>query len=325
MRRDVRDCVLFLFLFFVVNLLVSGIVMAVAFMRSPEFLSLMADPAFLMDYMTGDLSEETGAALSAVISEALDGTTMGLMSIFGIVVASLVFVIYRKRRFFGDVMMPAAEPMTVKVFVVLVVVTQAVQCVFSLLSSAIESVMPEGMSLEESYGAAVEALYTPVGLVYIVLIGPIFEELVFRGAVLGGLRKYGNNFAIIFSSLLFGFYHAIIAQIPFAIVVGLLFGYVAVRWSLRASIVLHIVVNGLSVLLSFAGSGAALMMGGVLLLACVVVSVGFGIAWREQLKVRVQAGAAYYANTYINGFSSIAFWIFIFVMTLIGVAQISFV
>jgi membrane protease YdiL (CAAX protease family) len=188
----------------------------------------------------------------------------------------------------------------------------------------IDSLLPGGLSLDESYSSVMEGLYTPVGFLYIVLIGPIFEELIFRGAIFGALRRYGNNFAILFSSLLFGFYHMLILQIPFAFVIGLLLGYVASRWSLRASIVLHIIVNGLSCLLSLPESEAMLGLVGFAMLACAVATAVMALRWRHTLGARIRGGGAYYQNTYAYGFSSIAFWIFVVLMTGMGLLQMWF-
>ena len=245
----------------------------------------------------------------------------GPLSIISIAVGSLVFLIPRKKRLFTDIAMPAAEPMTPKIFIILVVATQAIQFVYSIIIWMVDTLLPEGLSLEESYAEMMEGMITPVGLVYIILIGPIFEELIFRGAVMGPLRKFGDNFAILFSSLIFGFYHMQMAQIPFAFVLGLLLGYVAARWSLRASIALHITVNGLACLISDSGDENVMNTGGFFMLLCVILSAVFLIVWRNALKLRIQDSAAFYPHTYANGFSSRALWAFLAVMALGGIAQ----
>ena len=114
----------------------------------------------------------------------------------------------------------------------------------------------------------------------------------------------------------------VILQIPFAFVLGLLLGYVAVRWSLRAAIALHIAVNGLSTLISAIENDVFIGIAGLLMFACVVVTLALAIAWRNALKTRIRAGSAYYANTYAYGFSSVSFWIFIAATTGFAVVQL---
>ena len=321
-RTDVRNCALFLFFFYAVYLIAAVIIIYVDVSRNPASANLFSG-------MMQSIAQDPGELPSMNIQDSAEGilnqgdNVAGLASLIGIIAGSLVFLILRKRRFFTDMALPAAEPMTAKIFIILIVVTQCVQVVFGLLTTLIDFLLPEGISLQENYTSTMDTLFSPLGLVYVVLVGPIFEELIFRGAVMGTLRRFGDNFAILFSSLLFGFYHMLILQIPFAFALGLLLGYVAARWSLRASIALHMVVNGLSMLISLTDNEGLQSIGGVAMIACAIATLVMAVTWREQLKWRVRAGAAYYAHTYANGFSSIAFWIFIVVMTAFGVLQLA--
>ena len=318
-RRDVRNCVLFILLFYVVNMLSSSIVMVVAMFRNPNFVSsIMNDSGLGM--FGGSGQNNLDSAMGSALESVTEGSMIGLMSIVGIVCGGCVFLILRKKRFFTDVALPSAETLTLKKFLVLVVITQGIQGAYSLIVALIDYLLPSGISLAENYGDTMENLFTPVGLLYVVLIGPVFEELIFRGAIMGTLRRFGNNFAILFSSILFGFYHMLILQIPFAFVMGLLFGYVATRWSLRTAIVLHIIVNGLSCLFSMHGNEVLVGLAGLAMIGCAILIVVFAIVWKDALKSRIQEGAAYYANTYAHGFSSIAFWIYIVITTAIGIA-----
>ena len=82
---------------------------------------------------------------------------------------------------------------------------------------------------------------------YICLIGPVMEELIYRGVLLEGLRKYGNKFGVIATSLMFALMHENIAQAIPAFFVGLVLGTAAVKTgSLLPSIFLHILNNSLS-------------------------------------------------------------------------------
>ncbi len=85
---------------------------------------------------------------------------------------------------------------------------------------------------------------------YICLIGPILEELIFRGVLLEGLRKYGNAFGIIMSSILFGLMHQNFMQCIPAICMGFVWGVMTVKsGSLLPSIIVHIFNNSLSAIL----------------------------------------------------------------------------
>ncbi len=85
---------------------------------------------------------------------------------------------------------------------------------------------------------------------YACIIGPVFEELIFRGVLLEALRKYGNAFGIIASSIMFGLAHANYIQFIPAMIIGTVWAYTAVKTgSLIPSMVLHIINNTVSSLL----------------------------------------------------------------------------
>lgn len=79
--------------------------------------------------------------------------------------------------------------------------------------------------------------------VYAALVGPLAEEIVFRGAVLRYLEKYGKVYAIVISALLFGVFHSNLTQGVFAFLVGLVLGYVALQYSFKWAVVLHVMNN----------------------------------------------------------------------------------
>lgn len=84
-----------------------------------------------------------------------------------------------------------------------------------------------------------------------VAIVPAFaEEFAFRGIVMGVLRKYGDAFAIIASSVMFGAMHGNTTQIVFAFVLGLIFAFADCKAnSIVPSIIIHFFNNFYSVLL----------------------------------------------------------------------------
>lgn len=91
---------------------------------------------------------------------------------------------------------------------------------------------------------------------YAGIVGPVIEEILYRGYALRYLEKYGKILTITVSSLLFGFMHCNLPQDIGAVLVGVVLGYVAVEYSIGWSILLHIINNMvLGDLLSYAISG----------------------------------------------------------------------
>lgn len=86
----------------------------------------------------------------------------------------------------------------------------------------------------------------PLLLIFFVgILAPVCEEVVFRGAIFGGLKKEGNVFkAILASGLLFGLLHMNINQASYAFVIGILLGFlVEATGSIFSSILFHVLVN----------------------------------------------------------------------------------
>ena len=90
---------------------------------------------------------------------------------------------------------------------------------------------------------------SPLSLIFIIVIAPVIEEILFRGVVLKPLEKYGKLLAIVISSLLFAIYHGNIIQGIYAFICGLLLGFVASEYSLKYSVILHIFNNLISTII----------------------------------------------------------------------------
>lgn len=121
---------------------------------------------------------------------------------------------------------------------------------------------------------AVIALY----IVSTVVIPPVVEEMMFRGLILQGLRRFGDGFAVAASAVMFGLYHGNFAQGVFAFLCGLVLGLAVVRSnSLLPAILIHTVNNASAVFLELAeryyGAGAANFANGVRML----LLLGFGL------------------------------------------------
>ena len=86
-------------------------------------------------------------------------------------------------------------------------------------------------------------LYVNMTLFSTIIIAPIIEEMIFRGVIMNDLKEYGYKTAIIINSVLFGLAHTEIEKVIITIFLGIIFSYVAYRYSLRYSVLLHMVWN----------------------------------------------------------------------------------
>ena len=114
-------------------------------------------------------------------------------------------------------------------------------------------------------------------ILFAVILGPLFEELIFRGTLLKKLRVFGDKTAIIYTAIAFGLFHCNIAQIPFAITAGLILAYTVVKTNnIVYSIILHMILNGLSVALTILLKGnqyIIIMLIMLLIFACIILTL----------------------------------------------------
>ena len=112
---------------------------------------------------------------------------------------------------------------------------------------------------DPAYSAVAEALYNSSGvavqILVIGIIGPVSEEIIFRGLVYRRLRDYtGVLPAAVLSGLIFGIYHGNLTQGIFAFCVGILLALLYEHFgTLWASIAAHMANNLFSVLISAYG------------------------------------------------------------------------
>ncbi|MBW3090512.1 CPBP family intramembrane metalloprotease [Bifidobacterium sp. 82T25] len=132
------------------------------------------------------------------------------------------------------------RPQWFLVFIVLGLGVQgSVSLVQMLLSmGGVDLVSPTSESINES--AVTVSMW-----LYIGLVGPICEEVMFRGVLMKELKPLGKNFAIFTSALAFGLFHDDVVQGTFAFLFGLILGFVAMEYSLVWSIALHIFNNAI--------------------------------------------------------------------------------
>lgn len=101
---------------------------------------------------------------------------------------------------------------------------------------------------------------------YVCIVAPIVEELIYRGVILRKLLPYGTHLAIVLPAVCFALMHHNFYQGLSAVLGGLVYGFVALRYSLAASICLHIAKNTISTVLPLLEKGGELSAWATLLL-----------------------------------------------------------
>lgn len=118
---------------------------------------------------------------------------------------------------------------------------------------------------------------------YALLVLPLTEEIIFRGVIMNGLRRFGRVFAIVTSAFLCAFMQGQPTQMIWAFLVGLVLGALAMEYGLVWSIGAHILASvGYSGLVVPWLSRAPVQVRGVVaLVAGLVVLAGLVILIRK--------------------------------------------
>lgn len=170
---------------------------------------------------------------------------MGSMSIIAVVIAFIPILIYRRKKFFQYDLKIENKKFTLKTLIVAFIILLSVNNMLGLFATGLE------LGLNAIGFSAISALKdldilnqsTISMIMYTCIIAPIFEEFLYRGAVLRSLEKYGRWFAILVSAVLFGMMHGNFYQIFMAIGVGIILGYLATEYSIKFTIMLHMINN----------------------------------------------------------------------------------
>jgi len=109
-----------------------------------------------------------------------------------------------------------------------------------------QNLVPEGW--DSSRAGAFVAFFVAV-----TVIGPVVEELMFRGLGFSLLEPYGRWVAILLTSLIFGLYHGLIVALPVLVVVGLGLAWLRAKTeSIYPPMILHGIFNGVALIVSVA-------------------------------------------------------------------------
>lgn len=112
----------------------------------------------------------------------------------------------------------------------------------NLLGNLLASVLTMGRAVNRLSELS-SRMTVPLAL-YVTCLGPLAEELFFRGMILPRMTRFGQKTALIFSALLFALYHVNLYQFFYAFGLGLLLGSLYLKTgSVRTGFVLHAAVN----------------------------------------------------------------------------------
>jgi membrane protease YdiL (CAAX protease family) len=264
--------------FYVVNITVIAIVMLTYLMLS----GIME--TFVSTFSSTDISTR------GIEETFFEDLPLGLMSILGIIAGAFMLLIVRGIRSLTKDLIKVNERVRVLDLCKMMGLILGFNAIVTIIPLLFEMLLQSaGISLPgESMDDMFSSFLNVQGILYVVILGPIFEEIIFRGAILRSLQPYGENFAIVLSSLLFGIYHLILFQGIFAFFVGLVLAYCALRFSIKWSMLLHMLNNGISMAILWFQPSITIEMG--LYLLFLVLAIVAGIFGFRQFRLQLRTG-----------------------------------
>ncbi len=112
----------------------------------------------------------------------------------------------------------------------------------SMFATAMDNLGSAPVYNDVTYGKSVYAVVLAV--VSTAIVPALVEEFAIRGVAMGILRRFSDGFAIIVSAIIFGLMHGNLVQAPFAFIVGLGLGFVAIKGgSVWLAVLVHFINN----------------------------------------------------------------------------------
>ncbi|MDF7664372.1 CPBP family glutamic-type intramembrane protease [Bifidobacterium sp. ESL0763] len=133
--------------------------------------------------------------------------------------------------------------MSLRMFLAAMAITFPVSYVGNWIGNILSSMFSNGQA-KSSINEMMEAMDPVTLLLTTVIIGPIFEEWLFRRLLIDHIQQYGEVTAIVVSATAFALFHGNLFQFFYVFGFGLIEGYVYVRTGkLRYTIAMHMTYN----------------------------------------------------------------------------------
>ena len=160
-----------------------------------------------------------------------DADDMYGLSIVGMIITSIIIVIYLYKKYNKK-----EDKIKVNKILLMIPLGMFISLFYNMITISFMEVVVVDMNKIILYS-------------YLIIVGPIFEEMVFRYIGLRNAKEeYSLKKAIIITSILFALLHSGLLNMIYAFLIGIVLSYVYVRYkNIMYPIVLHISANLMSV------------------------------------------------------------------------------
>lgn len=302
----------------IVNSLITMAVVLIGMVVRPMAVALQSHSSDIMNTVADIIEDD--AFWENTMKSGIEYLLFSLLGVFA------VWLFMRKKALLRQ-LFRKDRSMNIHSFFKCMVIFMGIQVPIVLTDMAVESGLNQfGYTAAGGMEMATSGSLTITMFLYSSFVGPLAEEMIYRGFVMRSLEKYGKSFAVVVSSVFFGIMHQNLVQSVFAIIAGLILGYVAMNYSLQWSMILHVINNCLfgdllsKVIEGFSESIQDQIVWGLILIFF-VLAVSVLIKERKQVKKEIER-CLENKKYYQYAFTSVWFLLYFIVSSIISLQVI---
>ena len=137
---------------------------------------------------------------------------------------------------------PPSQKMKLGSFFVILLISYCLMYGGNIIGTVLSLILSGGTAENALLDYAMD--HNPLKILIIVVLAPLVEEYIFRKQIIDRTRRFGEKTAVFLSALAFGLFHMNLFQFFYAFALGMVFGYVYIRYGrLRYTVILHAIIN----------------------------------------------------------------------------------
>lgn len=138
------------------------------------------------------------------------------------------------------------QNINIKTFIQYISITFTLMWIGNIIGLALTTAI--GLAIHNDVANPIQNLINStdiwLNILLISIIGPIFEEIIFRKLLIDRTIKYGARVSIILSAVLFALFHGNLNQFFYALFMGGFFAYIYIKTGkIIYTIILHLIIN----------------------------------------------------------------------------------
>lgn len=214
---------------------------------TPQILGTLIYMVFLW------ISTSTGETIDEVLNNTIN---VYLLLMLTQIAFALVFFVYNRKIDFVKAC-KFNKLSTENVFFCIFIAVIVLFGLTPISNISVELLQQAGLEFSTALPIGLEILSDLIVAILLVAFVPaVLEELIFRGMILQGLRKFGDWPAILLSAGLFALMHASAVQLVYTFLFGVVLALIVIKTgSIFASMICHFTANGLSLTLGYISAG----------------------------------------------------------------------